>query len=80
MNSAKTVEAHMPSTPRSLGSRSTAPSSNTMVRRKEISADTGPSFSAVKKLELNTAMPVNKYAIEKIRKAWTVSAKSFPLP
>ena len=40
ISSARTVENHMPSTPKSLGSRSTAPSSKTMVLKKEISADT----------------------------------------
>ena len=40
ISSAITTAYHMPSTPSSSGSSSTAPSSNTIVRKKDISADT----------------------------------------
>ena len=60
ISSAKTIAYQMPSTPNSKGNRSTAPSSNTKVRKKEINADTCPLFSAVKKAEPKTATPVNR--------------------
>ena len=40
ISSAKTMAYQMPSKPNNNGNRSTAPSSNTKVRKKEISADT----------------------------------------
>ena len=76
ISSAKTVENHMPSTPSSSGSRSTAPSSNTNVRKKDISADICPLFNAVKKAEAKIAIPVNRYAKETILNACTASASS----
>ena len=47
ISSAKTAEHHIPSAPSSTGRKSTAPSSNTNVRKKEISADICPLFKAV---------------------------------
>ena len=58
--SAKTMEYHIPFTPNNMGNRSTAPSSKTKVRKKEISADTNPLLRAVKKAEPKIAIPVNR--------------------
>ena len=62
----------MPSTPNNTGSKSTAPSSKTKVRKKDINADTFPSFRAVKKAELKIAIPEKKYegdALDYIKRA-----------
>ena len=80
ISSAKTTEYHMPSTPKNIGNTSTAPSSNTKVRKKDISADTCPLFRAVKKAELNIARPVNRYATEIIRNACTLTGSSVAVP
>ena len=61
----------MPSTPNNTGSKSTAPSSKTKVRKKDINADTFPSFRAVKKAELKIAIPEKKYEKEMILNACT---------
>ena len=71
ISSAKTMEYHMPSTPNNTGSKSTAPSSKTKVRKKDINADTFPSFRAVKKAELKIAIPEKKYEKEMILNACT---------
>ena len=71
MSSAKTVEHHMPSTPSNTGKSSTAPSSKTNVRKNDISADTCPLFKAVKNEEPKMAIPVKRYATEKILNACT---------
>ena len=68
----------MPSMPNITGSISTAPSSKTKVRKKDIRADTCPLFSAVKKAEPKIAIPVNRYAKEAIRNACTESGIRCP--
>ena len=69
ISSANKVEHHIPSTPSSKGSMRIAPSSNTNVLRKDINADICPLFRAVKKADPKTAIPVKRYATEKILKA-----------
>ena len=71
----------MPSSFQIMGSSSTADSLNTKVRRKEMMADTMPSFSAVKKEELKMLNPTRAKATVEMRKACTViwqSTSSYP--
>lgn len=49
INSAAMMEYQIPETPRKNGRMITAPVSKIMVRQKEITAETNPSLSAVKK-------------------------------
>ena len=49
--SAMVTDSHTPVRPKNIGSTITHRIWNTRVRRKEIKADTGPLFSAVKKEE-----------------------------
>ena len=49
INSAAMMEYQIPETPRKNGRMMTAPVSKIMVRQKEITAETNPSLSAVKK-------------------------------
>ena len=70
------MEIHTPVMPQIIGRISTAATSNTSVRKNEISAEVSPSFSAVKKPEPNTAKPMNKKDSAKMRKPDTVSCIS----
>ena len=49
INSATMMEYQIPETPRKNGRMITEPVSKSMVRQKEIAAETKPSFNAVKK-------------------------------
>ena len=62
-NSAITMDNHTPVMPINPGRINTIMIWNTKVRRKEIAADTAPLFSAVKKEDPQTFMPLTRNAI-----------------
>ena len=66
----------MPSVPMRAGSTRTTAVWNTSVRRNEITAETKPSFSAVKKPELKMLKPVSRNESDYIRKPREVIASS----
>ena len=72
INSATTTESQIPSRPISLGNKITAAIWKTMVRKKDIIAETRPLFSAVKKDDPKIANPAKRKENEKMKKAFTV--------
>ena len=76
ISSATTMDIQIPSTPHTSGKSKIAAIWKTSVRRKEIAADTGPLFRAVKKPEPKIAKPAKRKEKENIRKPLRVIAIS----
>ena len=74
IHSAATVAAQMPSTCQNSGRMSTGATWNSRVRKKEMTADTRPLFSAVKNAEPKMAKPVKRKEKANMPKARTVSS------
>ena len=74
--SATFTASQMPSMPMSAGRRKTQPSSNTRVRVKEMTADTGPLLRAVNQADANMLNPQIRKESMYSRVAWMVRSRS----
>ncbi len=76
-SSATIMEIQIPSTSNTSGRSITAAIWNTSVLKNDISAETSPLLSAVKKDEPNIAIPENRNENDAKRKALTVKDRRF---